>query len=171
MPFQNLQKDVVHIEKLDGSVTGPFKTAVTSDSATIFDATLDVTEGEKLIRKLPNAKDESYLILSANFSQGLGGIPPHYTLKLRKTTAINPSPAVRHTTVTINNSTGVTVGDHNMINIQNAVNELVREIDSADASSQEKSEAKSRIAAMLAHPLVGSILGGVAGALTNQIGS
>jgi hypothetical protein len=169
--LQSLQKDIVFIERADGTRIGPFKTTVSQGSATIFDATLDVDEGEKLIRPLPSGKEESYLITSADFSQGLHGIPGHFTLRLQKTTAIQTSmPAARHTTVNINHSTGVQVGDHNVINIKNAINELIQKIESSDASPQEKTEAKNRISALLAHPLVNSILGGVAGGLAGTLG-
>lgn len=167
MPFAALQNDTVHIEKPDGSRIGPFKSSVSSTSATIFDKTLDVNDGEKLVRALPNGREEFYLITSADYSAGLAGIPPHYTLKLQRTTAIRPAASpTSNTTVHINHSTGIQVGNHNVINIQNALNDLTRRIDQAAAPDTDKAEAKSRIAAMLAHPLVGSILGGVAGGLT-----
>lgn len=163
-------REHVFIEKADGSRIGPYKTAVSQGSATIYDAQLDVNDGERLIRPLPNGKEEVYLILSAEFSPGLHSIPPHFSLKLQKTTAIQPAQP-KHTTVNIHNSSGIQVGDHNVINIQNALSELVQRIESASASPQEKAEAKSKLAAFLAHPLVGSVLGGVAGALVGGVGS
>ena len=163
-------KDTVFIEKSDGSRIGPFKTAVSGGSATIFDSKLDVNDGELLIRPLPNGKEEKYLILSAEYSPGLASIPPHFSLKLQKTTAVQPATS-KHTTVNINHSTGIQVGDNNVINIQNALNELIQKIESAPASQQDKAEAKSRLSAFLAHPLVGSVLGGIAGGLVGSAGS
>ena len=170
MDLRRLQKDEVFIVKADGTRTGPFKTTVTQDSATIFDAKLDVDDGEKLVRPLPSGKEEVYLILSAEYSPGLHSIPPHFNLKLQKTTAIRPV-VPRGTTVNIHHSTGIQVGDHNVVNIQNALNELVQRIDSANATSEEKIEAKSRLSAFLAHPLVGSVLGGIVGGLAGTVGS
>ena len=169
MQLHSLRKDTVFIEKGDGSRLGPYKTTVTSGTANIFDAKLDVNEGEHLIRPLPNGKEEKYLILSADYSPRLSTIQPHFSLKLQKTTAIQAANP-RHTTVNINNSTGIQVGDHNVINIQNALNELVQRIDSSPAPQQEKAEAKSRLSAFLAHPLVGSVLGGIAGGLAGGAG-
>lgn len=169
MNLRNLQKDKVFIEKADGTRIGPYKTTVSQGSAVIFDSTLDVNDGEKLIRPLPNGKEEVYLILSADYSPGLHSIPPHFNLALQKTTAIQP-PSPKQTTVHIHNSTGIQVGDHNVINIQNALNELVQRIDNTSASPQDKAEAKRRLASFLAHPLVGSVLGGVAGALVSAAG-
>lgn len=169
--FEKLLKDVVYIEKADGTRIGPFKTGVSEGSATIFDGKLDVNDGERLIRPLPNGREEVHLITSADYSPGMGNhIPAHYNLKLQKTTAIRPEPA-KHTNVTINHSTGVQVGDHNVRNIQNAINELVQRIDSSSGSPQDKAEAKSRLSAVLAHPLVGSIVGGIAGSLVSGAAS
>lgn len=170
MNLQSLQKDQVFIVKADGTRTGPFKTTVSQGSATIFDAKLDVNDGEKLVRSLPNGKEEVYLILSAEYSPGLHSIPPHFNLKLQKTTAIQPG-VPRSTTVNIHHSTGIQVGDHNVVNIQNALNELVQRIESANATAEEKTEAKSRLSAFLAHPLVGSVLGGIAGGIAGAVGS
>ena len=170
MDLQDLQKDQVFIVKADGTRMGPFKTSVNQGSATIFDAKLDVDDGEKLVRPLPNGKEEVYLILSAEYSPGLHSIPPHFNLTLQKTTAVQPV-VPRSTTVNIHHSTGIQVGDHNVINIQNALNELVQRIESADATSEQKTEAKSRLASFLAHPLVGSVLGGIAGGIVGMVGS
>lgn len=169
MNLQSLHNDKVFIEKSDGSRIGPYKTAVSQGSAVIFDSTLDVNDGERLVRPLPNGKEEVYLILSADYSPGLSVIPPHFTLTLQKTTAVQP-PSPKQTTVHIHNSTGIQVGDHNIINIQNALDELVQRIDSTSASPQDKAEAKSRLASFLAHPLVGSVLGSVAGAFVSTAG-
>jgi RIP homotypic interaction motif len=168
--LQSFQKDKIFIEKNDGARTGPYKTAVSQERATIFDAQLDVNEGDRLIRPLPNGKDEVYLIISAEFSPGIHSISAHFTLKLQKITAIQPA-MPKHTTININNSSGIQVGDYNVINIQNALNELVQRIEGSSGSQQEKAEAKSKLAAFLTHPLVGSVLGGIAGTLVGEAGS
>ena len=170
MNLQSLQKDQIYIEKGDGSRTGPYITTVSQESAIICNAQLDVNEGEHLIRPLPNGKEEVYLILSIEFKPKFHPIPPRFILKLQNTRAIQPA-RPKHTTININNSSGIQVGDHNVINIQNALNELVQRIDGSSASQQEKVEAKSKLAAFLDHPLVGSVLGGVAGALVGTAGS
>lgn len=169
-PFSDLQKDSVFIVKATGSRAGPYKTALSKDSASIFDASLDVDDGDKLVRTLPNGKEESYTIVQADFSQGLHGIPPHYNLKLTKDSAIKQTASLaKHTTIHINHSTGVQVGDHNTVNIQNALTELIQRIEQTGATGAEKEEAKSRLSAFLAHPLVTSILGGAVGGLTKLL--
>ena len=170
MDLRNLQKDRVFIEKADGSRNGPHQTAVSQGSATIFDSNLDVNDGEKLIRPLPNGKEEVYIILSAEYSPGLHSIQPHFNLQLRKTTAVQPTPQ-KHTTVNIHHSTGIQVGDHNVLNIQNALNELVQRIDSSTAPTKQKAEAKSQLAAFLAHPLTSSVLGGIISGIAGGVAS
>lgn len=160
MNLRNLQRDKVFIEKSDGSRTGPHKATVSQNTAIISDEQLDINEGEKLIRALPNGKEEVYLVLDSEFSPGLASIPAHFNLTLRKATAVQ-APSMRHTTVNIHNSSGIQVGDHNVVNIQNALNELIQRIESSTASQQQKAEAKGRLTALLEHPLVSAVLGGV----------
>lgn len=167
MDLQDLQNDKVFVVKSDGARTGPFRTAVTQGSAIVFDPKFDSDDGDRLIRALPNGKEETYLILECEYSPGLASIPPHYNLKLQKTTAIRPA-AQLSTTVNIHNSSGIQVGDHNVVNIQNALNELVQRIDAAPATLEEEAQAKGKLAAFLAHPLVGAVLGGVAGGLVGM---
>lgn len=166
MPFQSLHTDTVYLQKPDSSRLGPYKTRVTSESASIFDANLDIDPGDTLIRELPNNKEETYLVLSADYSSGLGGaIPPHYSLKLRKEATIRVPPhPTNQTTVNISQSNGIQVGDHNTLVIQNALTEMIQKIDAAPGTSEDKAEAKGRLAAFLAHPTVGAVLGSVASA-------
>lgn len=171
MDLQSLQKDRVFIEKVDGSRLGPYKTSVSDGGAIIFDGELDVNDGETLIRVLPSQKEEAYLILSADYSHGIdSAIPPHFNLKLQKKSAIR-QPAAKNTTINIHHSTGIQVGDHNAISIQNALNDLGGKIEASEASPQEKAEARGLLSSFLAHPLVGSVLGGVAGAIVGGAGS
>ena len=170
MDLRDLQNDKVFIEKADSTRTGPHRTAVSQGSAIIFDEHLDVNDGEKLIRPLPNGKEEVYLILSAEYSPGLHSIPPNFNLQLQKTTAVRPAPP-KHTTVNIHHSTGIQVGDHNVVNIQNALNDLVQRIDSSTAAPEQKAEAKSRLAEFLAHPLTISVLGGIISGIAGVVAS
>ncbi|MCX8967071.1 hypothetical protein EHW66_19435 [Erwinia psidii] len=57
------------------------------------------------------------------------------------------------------------VGNGNTQNIHNVFNQILQQIDNAEASDDDKSEAKSRLAKFLEHPLVDSIVGGLAGSL------
>lgn len=164
MPFTRMHTDTVFIQKPGLERAGPFKTRVAAESASIFNKDLDVDPGDKLIRILPKDKEETYLVLSVDYSSGLGGaIPPHYSLKLKKDAVVRfPVPPTNQTTLNISQSNGIQVGDHNSLLIQNAISELIQKIDASAASPEDKAEAKSRLTAFLNHPTVGAVLGGIA---------
>jgi hypothetical protein len=162
-PFANLLNDTVYVENNVGARTGPYKTAIGSKnglSASIFEATLDVEEGWKLIRPLPNGKDETFTILEANYSPGLHAIPPHWTLKLRKDSSIVSSARTQQaTTINITNSQGIQIGDHNEQHIASSLIGLVEKIESTNASTQEKAEAKGLLRELMSNPVVAAVLG------------
>lgn len=167
-PFASLQNDTVFIEKATGERVGPFKTAISSKggfSASIFEAPLDVEEGWKLIRPLPNGKEELFTILEANYSSGLVSIPPHWTLKLRKESSLASAPRPT-TTINIANSSGIQIGDHNVQHISNSFIGLIEKIEASNAPLQEKEKAKSLLRGVLENPTVAAVLGSAtAGAL------
>ena len=163
-PFASLQNDTVFIENGDGERSAPYKTAIGSKnglSATIFEKSLDVEEGWKLIRALPNGKEESYTILEANYNAGLHSIPASWKLKLKKDSSLlNKSPVHKNTTINISNSQGIQVGDHNTQNIETGLKELVEQINTSGVNESEKQEAKSTLRQLMDNPVVAGVLGG-----------
>ncbi|WP_416406514.1 RIP homotypic interaction motif-containing protein [Paracidovorax citrulli] len=159
MRISSLAKDAVEIIKADGARSAVYKAAVTAEKILIFDGTLDISEGDHVARKLPNGREELYLVLEANYSPGLQTIPANYTLKVRKTTAIAREPARPSSSITIHNSTGIQIGDHNTQQIEIALKDLVAKIDQTALPASEKAEAKGRLAAFLAHPATVAVLG------------
>lgn len=77
--------DRVFIENSTGERAGPYASIIDSKnglSALILEEKLDVEEGWKTIRSLPNGKEETYTIMEATYSPGMGeGIPPFWTLR------------------------------------------------------------------------------------------
>lgn len=156
----------VYVRKSDGTKTDTFRGTLSSKSLIVKDMRFDVEEGDFIVRALPNGREEVYLVRQANFSEGLGGaLPPYWQMDIEKTTAIPAASGQKSTTVNIHNSTGIQVGDHNMMSFQVAVNEMAKKIDASDAPEDQKAEAKSRLQAFLSHPLTVGILGGIAGAI------
>jgi hypothetical protein len=163
-PFSSLQNDSVYIERPTGERSGPHRTAVSSKggfSASIFEENLIVEEGWKMIRPLPNGKEELFSILEVNYSYGSSGlarIPPHWTLKLRKdsslATASRPT-----TTINIANSSGIQIGDQNVQHIANSFVGLIEKIDASNVPAQEKEKAKSLLRDVLENPTVAAVLG------------
>lgn len=154
----------VYVQGQSGQRTGPFRGILTDKILVVFDKRFDVIEGDLILRKLPNGREESYLVRLATCIEGMED-GPFWEITLEKTTAIPPSTSAKTTTVNIHNSTGIQVGDHNLINFQQAINEMIKKIDDSKAPPEEKAEAKSRLQAFLTHPLVTSLAGGIAGAL------
>lgn len=162
--LKSLMKDSITIVKADGRRFGPFQAAVAAASITVLERELDVDEGDRVLRPIPGGKEETYRVLEVEYHQGLHTIPPSYTLKVQKTTAISPTTAdQRNTTIHISHSTGVQVGDYNTQHFQATFNELYQRIEQSSAPAEQKAEAQSRLAALLAHPLVSSVLGGAVG--------
>ncbi|AKP89332.1 RIP homotypic interaction motif-containing protein [Achromobacter ruhlandii] len=155
----------VYVQKSDGSRTGPYRGTLSAKSLIVKNKDFDVEEGDHIVRKLPNGREESYLVLSAQFYNGMGGIPANWQLTIEKTTALRSPNAASSTTVNIHDSTGIQVGNNNLMNFQVAINEMIKKIDDSNSSPEEKAEAKSRLQAFLTHPLVISIAGGIASAL------
>ena len=164
-PFSDMTNDTVFVVKQNGDRLGPYKSALSPNSCTIFDKTLDIEHGDTIARPLPNGKEEHYLVLRADYREDFHSIPGGYDLKLQKEQQIHKTPSSVVNTVNISHSTGVQVGDYNTQNIQNAFIALERAIDAHTASPAEKAEAKSKLQALLQHPLVVSVLGGLAGGI------
>lgn len=68
-------------------------------------------------------------------------------------------------TVNISGSSYVTVGNNNQISIQHSVQELVKVIESSNATPEQKAEAKGLLRQFLEHPLLASIAGAAIGLL------
>jgi len=162
-PFASLQNDTVYIEDENGVRSQPYKTAIGSKnglSASIFETNLNVEEGWKLIRPLPNDKEEVYTILEVNYSPGLHGIPPSWKLKLLKDSSmINKSSSQSATTINITNSQGIQIGDHNVQHIASSLLGLVEKIESSNVSLPEKNEAKGLLRELMSNPIIAAVLG------------
>lgn len=151
--------DEVFIER-DGTRQGPYRCHFASPKLTLFYKELDVEEGDKLVRPFPGGKEHYFTVTEVGFSHGLSGIPPHYTLKLTKDSAIpsrSAAPVTNH--INISGSTGIQIGDHNVQNLEVAMREVLNSIDNSGAPREEREEAKTRLAAFLAHPLVAAAVG------------
>lgn len=156
-----MAKDEIFIERHASVV---FKAAVTSDSVTIANENLDAVEGDILIRLLPGNRQERYLVTDVQFFRGFGPNTSHFKLTLEKEGRRKPAaPAPKTTNITINNSQGIQVGDHNMQMLADSLDDLAKRVEASDAPEPERQEARNRITALLQHPLVAAIVGGVVG--------
>jgi hypothetical protein len=160
MLIPGANRDTVFIER-DGARQGPFQCNFSSGRFNIFVKELDVTEGDKVVRLIPN-KEEYYTVTEVNYSKGLSSIQPHYVLSIRKDSALpKTAPQVATTTnhISIHGSTGIQIGDHNIQNLQIAFKEVLASIEGADAPREVKEEARNRLHSFLSHPLVAAAVG------------
>ncbi|NIK08714.1 hypothetical protein FHY11_002224 [Xanthomonas arboricola] len=164
-PFSDMTNDRIFVAKPNGERLGPYKSVLSANNCTIFDKALDVEHGDKVIRPLPNGKEEHYLVLRADYREDFHSIPGGYNLRLQKEQQIHRSPSNVVNNVNISHSTGFQIGDNNIQNIQNAFHTLERAIDAQSASAESKADAKSKLQAILQHPLVVAVLGGAAGGI------
>ena len=165
MSILNKIKESFNVQKKDGSLKGPYEASFTENIIIVSDLKADITQGDKIIRKLPNENDAYYYVTKVDcYSKSLGGIPPHYQVKF---TQVPPSQPMEKNIQNINfhGSQNVQIGDYNTQNITNTFNELIQKIENSTASEAEKENVRSLLKQFLSHPLVVSILGSAIGAL------
>jgi hypothetical protein len=163
MGVHNLLHDQVTVVSSSGEQRGPIKASVQANKVFIFDTTLTIEEGGKILRTLPNGQNESFSILEKNIISGPSGDHDplsHFEVLVRKDTSLRP--AARNTTINISNSHGFQIGDGNTQQIISSLEMLGEAIESTNVPEPEKKEAKNRIKALLSHPLVVSLLGSAA---------
>ncbi|MES2923888.1 MAG: hypothetical protein V4819_20205 [Verrucomicrobiota bacterium] len=168
--FRSLCNEVIHICHKDGRKSGPLQAAFGNNEFTVFDGTLDVTEGDLIDRPLPNGKAERYDITNASFTHKFHSIPAHVRMTVRKQGALVPFHPAKTVNIAIHNSQGFQVGDNNTQNIIESLKQVVERIESGPGTPEEKEEVKSRLKLFLEHPLTSAVLGGAAGTLTGLVG-
>lgn len=157
-------KEDARVEKKNGDIIGPYKAMFAGSTIVIDNPEADIEEGDTILRKLPNGKDErSYVTEATFYNVGVGGMGPHYQIKFKKGGApVEHKPTQN---INISGAQSVQIGDHNTQNIINSFESLVKKIESSSATPQEKEEAKSLLSKLLTHPLVVSVLGAAAGSI------
>lgn len=101
-----MTKDKVFIVKPSGERLGPYNSALSPNSCTIFDKMLDVDHGDTIARPPPSGKEEHYTALRANSREDFHGIPGGYDLKFQKEQQIHKSPSGVINNISITRSTG-----------------------------------------------------------------
>lgn len=98
MVFDEFMRDKVAIVKPDGQKLDNVPASVSSKGITTFDqrlisGELAVEEGDVVLRELPNGLTERYLIMETGYMPEFQGIDAHYSMKVRKETAISKEKA------------------------------------------------------------------------------
>ena len=170
MTLERLLNDEVYIVSPGGERCGPVKASVQRNKVYIFDESIVIEEGGKILRPLPSGKCESHTILQVDFHKAKarrGMKASHYEITTRKDSSLVD--ASSKTTIQISHSQGIQIGDGNVQNIVASLEQLIRAIDSADADNFKKDEAKNALKNFLKHPLVASVLGGAAGGVLSLL--
>lgn len=158
-----LKNEDAMIEKANGDVIGPYKASFAGDTIIINNSLADVEEGDTVLRRLPNGKDERSVVTKATFyNTGIGSFGPHYQIKFKKGGSMEHKPVQN---INISGVQSLQIGDYNSQSIINSFEALSQKIESSSASKEEKEEAKSLLSKFLSHPLVVSVLGAAAGAI------
>lgn len=164
--FKDFCNDKIYILKQDGSETGPHDSTFGDGKFVIFDESIDVDEGDFVDRPLPNGKRERFDIIEVKFANKFHDIPGHFDLEVRKQgRLITPESRQTVTNISVNNSQGFQIGDHDTQNIVDSFKEIVERIDNSNSNEEEKKEAKSKLKEFLSHPLTGKIIGSAIGGL------
>ena len=165
--LDTLCTDVVFVIKRDGRRVGPYSAVVDRNEITVPNTKMDVEDGDLIEREMPNGRNEQYEVLEATLHQHpvLGS----WSLSVRKSTSKLPDPRDRAPRINVTNSAGVQIGDNNQQTIALAFEQLIRDIDNADANDHVRRDAKQKLKDFLAHPLVGSIMGSVASAIAAKL--
>jgi hypothetical protein len=170
MSFDRMLGDEIYIVSPSGEETvGPIKASVQGNKVYVFDESLVIEEGGRILRTLPNGRCESHFILQVDFSQA----PPqmrqgsHYKILTRKDSSLVDPPS--KTTINISHSHGIQIGDGNVQNIIASLHVLANAIDSADVPEEEKADAKQKLKSFLSHPLTTTVLGAAAAKLIGTL--
>ena len=118
MALESLLNDEVYIVSPGGEQRGPVKASVQRNKVYIFDESIVIEEGGKILRPLPSGKCESHTILQVDFHKAKarrGMKASHYEITTRKDSSLVD--ASSKTTIQISHSQGIQIGDGNVQNI------------------------------------------------------
>ncbi len=168
MSMDRLMDDEIYIESPKGETFGPVKASVQKNKVYINDEAIEIEEGGKILRPLPNGKSESHLILQVDFNEDpLGGILSYYEITTRKDSSLVATPS--STTINITDSQEVQIDNHNIQNIVGSLEKLIQAIDSSNASPEAKEKAKGTLKDFLMHPATVAVLGAAARKLIEML--
>jgi hypothetical protein len=88
MTLRHMLTDTVSLVKQDGRRIDNIKAHVQPEKVFIDDTSLPFQEGDRILRELPSGQVEEYRIIDTGYQSGMGGIEPHYQMKVQKLTSL-----------------------------------------------------------------------------------
>ena len=101
--FDRFMNSNIKLVKKDGTVVDNIKASVQTNEIFVNCSDIVFDEGDTILRKLSNGKEENYTITLATFYENFGGIPAHYELKVRKN-IVGQENIAKTTSITVNAS-------------------------------------------------------------------
>lgn len=86
--LKQFSRDTVLLKKQNGEVISDIKANVQKDRIHIHDNTLPIEEGDRLVRKLPNGLEESYIVVDRGYREKFHSIDAHYQCHVQKESSI-----------------------------------------------------------------------------------
>ena len=136
--IESFPTESLKIIKQDGSeinnAIGLFH--IEKKKVTIEDMTIDIEEGDTIVRDLPNGKQERFTILDTGFMRGMGGhIPDHYNVSIERVSKFPKANAHGSGYITVVNEGGrvnINSTDNSMnIQVSNDTERLFEELTTA----------------------------------------
>lgn len=134
-----------------------------------FDSLITFAEISRICQQL-----HEHEMIEANFVCALGGVPvlisSSITARGIDVIESESSPDLRidfmgNSAISVTGSSNVVIGNNNAQHIQQNFQEIIRAIDSSNATPEQKAEAKGLIRQLLDNPIVNTLIGAGASAL------
>lgn len=91
-PFDQMMKDTVTLVKPDGTRIEGIRASVQRESIHVTDGSQPIEDGDTIERKRPGGIVERYTVLDAGYCEEFYEIPAHFSMQVRKETAIPRDP-------------------------------------------------------------------------------
>lgn len=171
-PFSSFPHDEFHIIDGQGVQSEPMKGIMSRNKVTVFDKTINVSIGDKVVRHIPGGSTERYIVDDCHFQKGLGGIPDHYSITLIREEHKNKT--ISGQSINISNSSNIIIGDENVqalnfVLFEQSIQGMVEAIGKSTASEAERSGALDQLRKFISNPTVAAILGGATSGLLSII--
>lgn len=145
--FDQFMTDEVTLKKQNGSAFSGIKASVQKGKIFIDDASLPIEEGDRLVRKLQNGLEESYVVVERGYCEAFHGLEAHYQCEVQRESAMQYKQWASHITYNIHGANsrvniGSTDNSSNVVNINsdNVFNEIRMAINNGSLPQERASD-------------------------------